>query len=88
MKWLVTNRSDVVAGLFANEIVSRPYQLLPVDIWASCLELSFQMGFSLETGGCEKLNRRGARNLKVHGFADGETDLKSIVEVVMTPLIF
>ena len=87
LKWLVTNCSDVAAGLFAIEVVSRPYRLLPVVIWASCLELSFQMGFTLETGGGEKLYRRGARKLKVHGFAVGDIDLKSVVEVAMTPLI-
>ena len=86
MKWLVTNCSNVVAGLVAIEVVRRPYRSLPIDIWASCLELSFQMGFSLKTGGGEKLYRRGAQKLKVHGFADGETDLKSVL-VVMTPLI-
>ena len=61
---------------------------MPVDVWASYVELSFQMGFSLETGGREKLYRRGEQKLIVHGFAVSETDLKSVVEVAMTPLIF
>ena len=87
MKSLATNCSDVVAGLFAIEVVSRPYRLLRVDILALCLELLFEMGFSFETGGGQKLYRRGARKFKVHGFAVGDTDLKSDVEVVMTPLI-
>ena len=87
LKWLITICSDAVAGLFAIEVVSRPYRLLPIDIWASCVELSFQMGILLETVGDELLYCRGARIMNVHGFAVGETDLKSTVEVAMTPLI-
>ena len=87
LKWLATHCADVVAGLFAIEVISRPYPFLPVDIWASCVELSFQMGFSMETGGREKLYRRGARKLKVPRFAVGDTDLKSVVVVAVTLLI-
>ena len=50
-------------------------------------ELSFQMGFSLETGGEEKFHRRRAQKLRETRFAVGETDLKSVVEVAVTPLI-
>ena len=87
MKCLATNCSDVVTGRFIIEIVSRPFWLLPVDIWASCVELSFQMEFSLIIVGGEKLYRRGARKLKKPSFAVDETDLKSIAEVAVTPLI-
>ena len=45
------------------------------------------MGYSLETGGGEKLYRIKARKLKAPKFRVGEFDLRSAAEVAVTLLI-